>query len=120
MRREQRLRASDDYSRVRREGRSWAVPLLVLYAARRSLADAPTRVGITAGRRVGGAVVRNKVRRRVREAVRSRYDELACGWDLVFIVRPRASDAEYVDVAEAVETLLGRAGVVWAERSCRP
>lgn len=120
MRREQRLRASDDYTRVRREGRSWALPLLVLYAARRSAADDPTRVGITAGRRVGGAVVRNKVRRRVREAVRANYDRLAHGWDLVFIVRPRASDAEFDDLAGAVESLLERSGVVRAEASCGP
>ena len=120
MRREQRLRASDDYSRVRRGGRSWALPLLVLYAARQPAADSPTRVGITAGRRVGGAVVRNRARRRVGEAVRARYDGVAPGWDLVFIVRPRASEADFEEIGSAVGVLLQRAGVVRAEAPCGP
>lgn len=115
MRREQRLRAGSDFKRVRREGRSWAVPLLVLYACRREDRAGPTRVGITAGRRVGGAVVRNRARRRLREALRIATERLEEGWDLVFIVRPAAARASYQDIADAADALLERAGLVSGE-----
>lgn len=73
---------------------------------------------MSAGRRVGGAVVRNKARRRVKEAVRVAYADIATGWDLVFIVRPRAAEADYGEIAAAVQTLLGRAGALVSSSRC--
>ena len=111
MRREQRLCADVDFLRVRRTGRSWAHPLLVLFVVR-SDANADTRIGITVGRGVGGAVVRNRVRRRIREAVRLRYERLAHGWDLVFVARAASAETDSAEIARAVETLLLRAGLL--------
>jgi ribonuclease P protein component len=61
---------------------------------------------------VGGAVVRNRVRRRVREAARTRYDRLAMGWDLVFVARSGAASAAGAEIGQAVESLLNRAGLL--------
>ncbi len=110
--RARRLRDGRDFRRVRNEGRSWSVPLLVLQAARRP--DGPdnrTRIGVVAGKRVGGAVVRNRVKRRVRESVRLRYDRLERGWDIVFIVRSQAADSDFRALDGAVAQLFARAGV---------
>lgn len=118
MRREQRLRASADFTRVRRAGRSWSHPLMVLCAAPALAPDGRTRIGVTVGRWARGAVERNRARRRVREAVRLRYDEIEPGWDLVFIVRAALLEAPSVAVTSAVESVLSRAGLVRTEDRC--
>src|SRR5262245_43762056 len=110
MQRAQRLRKAADFQRVRARRQSWAHPLLVLYAAGGS--GAPSRSGIVVGRRVGNAVTRNRVKRRIREAVRARYAQLAPGVDLVWIARPAIGAAVYQAVEEAVDVLLRRARVL--------
>jgi len=118
MRREQRLRANADFLRVRREGRSWAHPLLVLYVARRVAPGDVTRVGVTVRRAIGGAVVRNRVRRRVREAVGRSAVRISTGWDLVFVARPAVATASFGQVVGSVESLLARSGVLTAGTEC--
>lgn len=110
MRRAYRLRNNADFQRVRAAKRSWTHPLLVLYAAPN---DGPaTRLGISVGKRVGGAVVRNLVRRRVREAVRLRHPSLRPGHDLVFIARPPSAEADWPMLRSAAEDLLRRARIL--------
>ena len=111
MKREQRLRSSADFRRARETSpRVWAHPLLVLCAAPNDLPSA--RVGVTVSRRVGKAVVRNKVRRRIREAARLLLPGVAPGVDVLFIARPASAKAEWSDLREAVELLLRRAGLL--------
>ncbi|MBM3541429.1 MAG: ribonuclease P protein component [Alphaproteobacteria bacterium] len=85
-----RLRARPEYLRVAAGGRKWAAPGLVLQA-RRSPEMSPTpscRLGLTASRKVGGAVVRNRARRRLREAARAVLPEAGqAGFDYVLIAR---------------------------------
>ena len=107
MKRAHRLRHTADFRRVRAAKRSWAHPLLVLYAAPND--GRATRVGISVGKRVGGAVVRNRVRRRVREAVRLRHPELRPGHDLVFIARPPSAEADWPALRGVTDELLRRA-----------
>lgn len=92
---------------MRREGRSWSHPLLVLIACPNQLEQ--TRVGITAGKSVGGAVVRNRAKRRLRETVRLAASQLAIGWDVVLIARPNLAKADWDAVIEAVSQLIARA-----------
>jgi ribonuclease P protein component len=71
-----------------------------------------SRCGFVAGKRIGKAVDRNRVRRRVREAVRMVYTHIAPGWDLVFIARsPALIDVEFTHIQATVEQLLRRAGL---------
>src|SRR5690606_1106372 len=67
---------------------------LVIYAAPRENAGLPTRLGLTVSRRVGKAVVRNRVKRRLREAFRLDYDQITPGHDLVVNARFRAATAD--------------------------
>jgi ribonuclease P protein component len=69
------------------------------------------RVGVTAGRRFGGAVARVRARRLVKEAARPWLRKISGGWDLVFIARPSLRDASFHDVEWAVAQLLRRAGL---------
>ena len=107
MRRAHRLRRPAEFQRVRAMRRSWGHPLLVLYVAPND--GEATRLGISVGKRVGKAVVRNGVKRRVREAVRYRLPELLPGHDLVFIARAPAADASWPALRDATEDLLRRA-----------
>src|SRR5215207_3215296 len=102
-----RLRASADFERARRRGRSWGNALLVLHASGGS--DTGARCGFSISRRVGKAVVRNRVRRRLREILRPRMARVPEGWDLVFTARPAAAGATSADLSAATDDLLRRA-----------
>ena len=115
-----RLRNAKDFERVWREGQSHAHPLVVLVSCRQPAAgepagthaEAPTRCGFVAGKKVGSAVKRNRAKRLLREAVRARQDALAQGWDLVFVARSSLAEATLSQAQAAINQLLKRANVV--------
>lgn len=84
-----RLSRSGDFDRAYRDGRSHADRHLVLYAFPRDADDAgdDVRLGISVGRKVGGAVERNKVKRAMREAFWSLSEQLPPGYDFVLVGR---------------------------------
>lgn len=103
-----RLTRSKDFARVRRFGRSTGSQLLVLYALPTNTPD--RRIGFSVSKRVGKATIRNRVKRRLREAVRSQLAMVPAGYDLVFIARPTAAEATYAQVEETVGYLLRKSG----------
>lgn len=110
MERRIRLRHSGDVERVFDEGKSWAHPLLVLVARPNELGL--SRVGVTASRKVGGAVERNRAKRLLREAARHLYPQFETrGWDIMLIARPRLVEAKEIEVERALTSLLERAGL---------
>lgn len=115
MKRYQRLVRGSDFGRVRKQGRSWAHPLLILAADRNDLGW--SRFGFITSRKVGGAVVRNRVRRRMREAIRRHLDEIPAGWDVVLIARAPIADARFAAIEQAITQLLGRARPWMADRA---
>jgi len=109
MERRMRLRRTSDVRRVYDEGRSWAHPLLVLVARSNGLNF--SRVGVTASRRLGGAVARNRAKRLMREAARCLYSQFGVGWDVMLIARARILKVKEPQVEEALSSLLRRAGL---------
>ena len=105
-----RLTKTGDFARVHREGCSWAGRLVVLVRAESDLAE--TRIGLSVGRRVGGAVVRNRVKRWMREALRPHLQELSPGWDVVLIARRPIAGAGFEAVRCAVGNALETASLV--------
>jgi ribonuclease P protein component len=111
--RDQRLRTRADFARARqRTVRAAAHRLLTLYVAPNDLAR--TRLGVAVSRRVGKAVVRNRVRRRLRELGRARYPRLVDGRDLVLVAQPPAARASWRELAAAVDHVLTTAHL-WRE-----
>jgi ribonuclease P protein component len=104
--RDQRLRLDREFQRVYRRGRSWAHPLLVLHVLP---GVAARRLGISVSKKVGGAVVRNRVRRRLREIVRAALPGTRSGFDLTLVGRAASAEASFQELAEAVWSLLQRA-----------
>jgi len=73
-----------------------------------------TRVGITVSSRVGKAVVRNRVRRRLREALTARFDRLPLSSDVVVAARPASAAASWAELCAALDTVLARAQPITA------
>lgn len=113
MKRDFRLRERERFEQVRREGSCWNDRLLVLCALPNE--QTLSRFGFSASRRVGKAVVRNRVKRRLREIVRLRRQGIAAGWDVILIARPPIARAGYHDIERAVERLLRQAGLMVPE-----
>jgi ribonuclease P protein component len=116
-----RLSRSSDFQRIYRQGSSTASRFLVLYWFRRPAepGDEGPRLGLSVSKKLGGAVVRNRVKRLLREAFQVSREQLAEEYDLVVIARPqlielvtRESEGEKGLVVAAVRELLGRAGLL--------
>ena len=83
---------------------------LVLYARRNR--SATNRVGITVSKKLGGAVVRNRVRRRLREVYRLNEDRFQPGWDIVAVARSRCVHADFQKLTAAYLSLAEKAGLL--------
>lgn len=64
------------------------------------------RFGISTGRRLGGAVSRNRVRRRIREILRGTPNQSGRGWDILIVTRAAAADATFAELRSALERAL--------------
>ncbi|OAB42065.1 ribonuclease P protein component [Paenibacillus glacialis] len=106
-----RLRNRADFSRVYRHGRSFANHQFVVYWFRKKEVE-QFRVGISVSKKVGNAVVRNRMRRMVKEIVRHHDSELIEHVDLVFIVRKGAITMPYKDMERSVLHVLRKASLL--------
>ena len=102
-----RLRKPADFRRVRERGRCWSNRQLVLCRCKNDLEW--TRIGFSASKRIGNAVVRNRVRRLLRHAMRAHLPLIEPGWDIVVIARKGVIGADYWDLEHAAAHLLGQA-----------
>lgn len=107
MKRNFRLTRSTDFKRVRNAGKSYAHPLVVLVAS--PSAEETLKVGVTAGRSVGGAVERNRAKRLLREAMRLLIPGVRTGWDLILIARKPLASASFDQVQSTLLQLMQRA-----------
>ena len=83
---------------------------LVLYA--RKNRTGTNRVGITVSKKLGHAVARHRVRRRLREAYRLNESRFQPGWDIVVVARSRCISASFQDIVNAYLTLANKAGIL--------
>ena len=110
MQRKFRLTRSEDFKRVRRSGKSYAHPLVVLIVQTH---DQPrVKIGVAAGRTVGTAVTRNRAKRLLREAMRPLIPSIASSLDLILIARPGLVSATLEETRQALLNLLQRAQIL--------
>jgi ribonuclease P protein component len=102
-----RIGENVQFQEIRKRGRSYSNELLVLCILANDLGY--SRFGFSVSARIGGAVVRNRIKRRLREAVRLRMEIIRPGWDIVLIARNPIRDADYHTMDAACARLLGRA-----------
>jgi ribonuclease P protein component len=109
--RKERLTESRQFAVVYQQGDSQTNEFLVMRALPNGLGV--TRCGFSVSKRVGKAVVRNRVKRLLRESVR--LTPVESGWDIIFIARATASTANYHELERATHELLGRAHLLKGE-----
>ena len=110
MQRKFRLTRSEDFKRVRRSGKSYAHPLVVLIVQTN---DQPrVKIGVAAGRTVGTAVHRNRAKRLLREAMRALLPGISSNLDLILIARPGLVTATLEETRQALLTLSERAKIL--------
>lgn len=110
MKRRYRIRTRSEFQRIYQEGRSFANRAAVLYVLG-GRAGGP-RVGFAAGRKLGSAVVRNRVRRRIREAVRQLWPGVRGEPLLILIGRAAAREMPFAELQQKIAELLRRAGLL--------
>ena len=95
------IKENRDFVRLYRRGRSCVDPLLVTYLSRNRLGK--IRVGITATKKVGGAVERNRAKRVIRAALREQDFESIKGCDIVFVARTRTPLSKSTELAPIIQ-----------------
>ena len=103
------LRENNDYPTVYNRGRALVHPALVTYVRKNRLGV--PRVGITTGKKLGGAVVRSRCRRVIREAFRPYFRQVG-GWDIGFVARTRLTTMKSTQLAPVIESHLRQMGVL--------
>jgi len=103
------LKYNHIFQRLYRTG-GQANGLLVLYARRNRLGV--NRVGITTGKKLGKAHIRNRIRRRVREVYRLNEASFSTGWDIVVVVRSKAINATFPQLTDSYLSLARKAGIL--------
>ena len=100
------LKLNYEFRRVYNKGKSGVSPFFVVYARPNRLGR--NRLGVTVSTKLGKAVVRNRIRRRLREIYRLHEGELKRGYDIVIVARHRASEADYHRLERELMKTLGR------------
>jgi ribonuclease P protein component len=103
-----RIKQGRDFARLREGGERLALGCLIANW-RRLPQDGSSRLGVITSRRVGGAVVRSRARRLLREAFRLHQHSLSSAVDLVLVARPSIAGKKYADVEKDFLTALRRA-----------
>lgn len=104
-----KIRKNVEFRAIYRRGKSFSNALLVLYIYKNK--KNLNRIGISVSKKVGKSVVRNRVKRLIKESYRLNKDKLNIGYDLVFIARNAANGRNYNEIDEAVKNLFKKAGL---------
>ena len=88
----------------------FAGPYLILYARKNRTEQ--NRVGITVSKKLGKAHIRNRIRRRLREAYRLNEEKFQSGWDIVVVARGKALDANFQDLCRNYLSAAAKAGIL--------
>ncbi len=102
-----RLLRSKDFRRVYDQGSRFAGPFFAAFCVRETLSEGP-HIGFTCPRALGKAVVRNRIKRRVREAVRLQLSQLSPQWSIVINPRRKAFDAPTEELQREILRLFQR------------
>lgn len=104
------LKKSDEFKKVYQQGKSVANKLLVLYNLNRE--DDDLRIGYSVSKKIGKAVVRNRVKRLLRETYRHNKDKFKSGFDLVLIARNPIKDKSYHQIEQSLLDIFNKANLI--------
>lgn len=105
-----RLKRRSDFGRVYSKGKSFATDLVVVYVL--PVNQPGAKIGFSVSKKVGGAVVRNRVKRLLAEAVREYLGQIKPNNRLILVARVKAAGASLPDISAALGAALSRSGVL--------
>ncbi len=107
-----RLRQRGEFERVRQNGQAWPHRFFILIVQPRAVEpDGPARIGVAAGKRLGSAVLRNRIKRKIRAATQQVYSNITDNVDLIVIARAPIVEASVTEIATALTGQLQRAQI---------
>ena len=109
-----RLKKNYEFKYVYNKGKVYSNYLLVLYIVKNKKDF--NRVGFSVSKKVGKSVVRNKVKRRIRESYRLNSECIKKGYNMVFISRVKANEATYREIEKAMISLYKKSQILIDER----
>ena len=109
------VKENGDFRRIYRRGRSAVSGGVVVYCLKNR--KGMSRLGVTVSTKLGHAVVRNRVRRRLRELYRLHKEELLPGYDLIVVARVRAVETDYQKLDRTYLRLLEQLDLLWEDPS---
>ena len=104
------LKQNYEFRRLYDKGKNAPTPYLVVYA--RKTGRGSNRVGYTVSKKLGKAVVRNRIRRRLREIYRLSLPEMRTGYDIVIVARSKSVGAEYRQLEASFLHACGKLGLL--------
>ena len=104
------MKKNHEFRRLYAKGKSLAMPTLVVYV--RSMRREGNQLGITVSTKIGKAVVRNLVRRRIREIYRTNEEKLLCGFDIIVVARVKSRYSSYWTLERDFLSACGKLGIL--------
>ncbi|MBV4420035.1 ribonuclease P protein component [Clostridium tyrobutyricum] len=104
-----RLRKNAEFRAVYRRGKSFSNNLLVLYVYKNRKNF--NRLGISVSKKVGKSVIRNRIKRLIKESFRLNCDNFKTGYDLVFIARNASNNKDYSNISSSIKNLIKKSGL---------
>ena len=109
------INENKDFIRGYRKGVSFVTPSVVIYVLKNRYGR--TRIGITASKKIGGAVQRNRARRVIRAAIQNIGLDMSQNYDLIFVARSKATRCKTWQIEPLIKNRLTEAGVINAEEN---
>lgn len=109
-----KLKKRADYLRLQKDGKKWVSPTVIVQAGTGE--TGAIRYGLTATKKTGNAVIRNRIKRRLREAVRAVLPDTDLPFDIVLIGRTETAECDFTNLKKDLRWCLKRLGVVDAEK----
>ncbi|OBR92219.1 MULTISPECIES: ribonuclease P protein component [Clostridium] len=104
-----RIKKNAEFRAVYRRGKSFSNNLLVLYIYRNK--KGINRLGISVSKKVGKSVIRNRIKRLIKENFRLNIEDIKVGYDLVFIARNLSNGKSYIEIENSMKNLIKKAGL---------